>query len=112
MAGGSSPMRTRGGRPRSPGPASPPHVSNGAGLTTPSRTVIAAICAALVLATLAVYAQTLRYGYVFYDDDLYVYNNPRVQGGLTARSFAWAWTTFDVANWHPLTWLSYLIDNQ
>jgi protein O-mannosyl-transferase len=71
-----------------------------------------AVCAILMLATLAVYAQTFRHGYVSYDDDQYFYENPMVRAGLSAKSMAWAFTTFYFANWHPLTWLSYLVDYQ
>ena len=71
-----------------------------------------AICAALALATIAVYAQTAHFGFVAYDDDQYVYENPIVKTGVTAVNLIWAATTFFYANWHPLTWVSYLIDVQ
>jgi Flp pilus assembly protein TadD len=64
----------------------------------------------LALATLAIYAQTAAHGYVAYDDDQYVYQNPWVKAGLTASNIAWAFTTFFYANWHPLTWISYMLD--
>jgi tetratricopeptide (TPR) repeat protein len=64
----------------------------------------------LALAILAIYAQTATYGYVAYDDDQYVYKNPWVQAGLTAYNIGWAFTTFFYSNWHPLTWISYMLD--
>ncbi|MGD0481537.1 MAG: tetratricopeptide repeat protein [Terracidiphilus sp.] len=64
----------------------------------------------LTLATLAIYAQTATHGYVAYDDDQYVYQNHWVKAGLTAANVAWAFTTFFYANWHPLTWISYMLD--
>ena len=79
--------------------------------TAPRRYVVP-VCAALALLTLAVYAQTAGHGFISYDDDQYVYENPRVQAGLTAANIAWAFTTFFYANWHPLTWLSHMLDWQ
>ncbi len=69
------------------------------------------ICCLLVLATLAVYAQTANHGYVAYDDDQYVYKNPWVQAGLSLHNVGWAFTTFFYSNWHPLTWISYMLDH-
>ncbi|MGP8244023.1 MAG: tetratricopeptide repeat protein [Bryobacteraceae bacterium] len=77
-----------------------------------SKRFVTAVCLLLALATVAVYAQTFRYGYVYYDDDRYVYENPMILAGLSAKGIAWAFTTFYFANWHPLTWLSYLADYQ
>jgi tetratricopeptide (TPR) repeat protein len=64
----------------------------------------------LTLATLAIYAQTATHGYVAYDDDQYVYQNHWVKAGLTAANVAWAFITFFYANWHPLTWISYMLE--
>jgi Tfp pilus assembly protein PilF len=44
------------------------------------------------------------------DDEKYVYRNPHVLRGLTREGFSWAFTTFHAANWHPLTWLSHMLD--
>jgi len=67
---------------------------------------------ALLLAalTLLVYAQTWRHGFVIIDDGTYVYNNPWVRQGLTIEGVSWAFTTFHASNWHPLTWLSHMLD--
>ena len=78
--------------------------------TASSRTFSILICVLLALAILAIYAQTATYGYVAYDDDQYVYKNPWVQAGLTAYNIGWAFTTFFYSNWHPLTWISYMLD--
>ena len=52
-------------------------------------------------------------GFVPYDDDLYVTRNPVVLDGLSAESIAWAFTNLGYAgNWHPLTWLSHMLDVQ
>ena len=47
-----------------------------------------------------------------YDDSDYITKNPRVQDGLKADTVIWAFTTYDTANWHPLTWLSHAVDCQ
>jgi Tfp pilus assembly protein PilF len=47
---------------------------------------------------------------VNYDDDRYVTENPHIRQGLTADTFAWAWTSTEQANWHPLTWISHALD--
>ncbi len=70
------------------------------------------ICLALALATLAIYWQTFDHGFIAYDDDQYVYDNLRVRAGLSASNIAWAITTFSYANWHPLTWISLMVDTQ
>ncbi|HKQ63041.1 MAG TPA: tetratricopeptide repeat protein, partial [Candidatus Polarisedimenticolaceae bacterium] len=69
-----------------------------------------AVQAGLVLLTLAVYAQALRFDFVRLDDFDYVVDNPRVLGGPTPANLRWALTTFHEANWHPLTWFSLMLD--
>jgi tetratricopeptide (TPR) repeat protein len=66
----------------------------------------------LVLGTLAVYLPVSKYGFLLYDDNDYVTENPIVQNGLTWNGVKWAFTTWDAANWHPLTWLSHMTDCQ
>jgi protein O-mannosyl-transferase len=70
------------------------------------------ICLALVIVTAAVYCQVRSYEFVNYDDPGYVYKNPDVQKGLTYNAVKWAFTTNCVANWHPLTWISHILDWQ
>jgi tetratricopeptide (TPR) repeat protein len=65
---------------------------------------------AIFILTFAVHSPALRDGFVNYDDHRYITMNPRVQEGLNLENLAWAFTTFDVANWHPLTWLSHMLD--
>ena len=57
------------------------------------------ICLALILSTLAIYAQMYRDGFVNLDDQLYVYENPYVQAGLTFASLKWALTAVVASNW-------------
>jgi len=73
---------------------------------------VAGICLVLAAITFVVFAQTLRYEFVDFDDDLYVYDNPVVSQGLTQHGIAWAFTHVHSANWHPLTWLSHMLDCQ
>ena len=75
------------------------------------KSLIVTVCALLTLATLAVYFRTFHYPFVNYDDDRYVYVNPVVRAGLTVPGTIWAFTSFYM-NWHPLTWLSLMLDVQ
>jgi len=66
----------------------------------------------LVVATLVLYYPAIHHPFVNYDDDGYVTENHHVQSGLTWDSVAWAFTSYDQANWHPVTWLSHALDWQ
>ncbi|HEV2330380.1 MAG TPA: tetratricopeptide repeat protein [Verrucomicrobiae bacterium] len=66
----------------------------------------------LALLTLAVYLPVARHGFILYDDGDYVTENPMVRNGLTLAGIKWAFTTFHSANWHPITWLSHMVDCQ
>ena len=68
------------------------------------------ICLFLFIVTLSVYWQITSHEFINYDDGLYVTENPHVQAGLTRESIKWAFTTGHAANWHPLTWLSHMLD--
>jgi tetratricopeptide (TPR) repeat protein len=70
------------------------------------------IGALVVGATLLVYWPALSNDFVYYDDHIYVTENPHVQAGLSGSSVWWAFTTLHGANWHPLTWLSLQLDAQ
>ena len=70
------------------------------------------ICLFLVVATFAVYWQVLDNDFVIYDDDVYVTENTHVHKGVTFDSLTWAFTSSTAANWHPLTWVSHMIDFQ
>jgi tetratricopeptide (TPR) repeat protein len=67
------------------------------------------ICAALVILIAIIYAQVGSHSFLTYDDPIYVTKNAHVQEGLTLTSFRWALTNFEF-NWHPLTWLTLLIE--
>jgi tetratricopeptide (TPR) repeat protein len=66
----------------------------------------------LALAVLAAYGPVWNAGFVTYDDPAYVTANPHVRAGLSRAGFIWAFTTDDASLWHPLTWLSYLVDSK
>jgi len=70
------------------------------------------ICLALGLITLAVFWPSLTHDFLGYDDQAYVTENPHVRGGLTWPGVVWAFRSFEVTNWHPLTWLSHMLDCQ
>ncbi|HUA66369.1 MAG TPA: tetratricopeptide repeat protein [Alphaproteobacteria bacterium] len=66
----------------------------------------------LALFTLAVYLPVVHLGFIVYDDGDYVTENPMVRDGVTAAGIKWAFTTFHSANWHPVTWISHMVDCQ
>ena len=68
------------------------------------------IALGLVVLTFAAYWPTLSNGFVNYDDPGYVVQNHNVQAGLNLSSVAWAWHATIMANWHPLTWISHMVD--
>jgi tetratricopeptide (TPR) repeat protein len=70
------------------------------------------VAAALALVTGALYARAATFGFVHFDDNRYLTENPVVQAGLTWRGVAWAFTAVHASNWHPLTWLSHMLDVQ
>jgi hypothetical protein len=68
------------------------------------------ICLFLVLITLFVYLQVGSFEFTNYDTDRYVYENKYVTAGWTAKGIKWAFTTTYFSNWHPVTWLSHMLD--
>jgi tetratricopeptide (TPR) repeat protein len=70
------------------------------------------ICLTLIAVTIGVYAQVGGFDFINYDDPGYVTENNEVKAGLTPHGIAWAFTHFREANWHPLTWLSHMLDVQ
>ncbi len=72
------------------------------------------ICVLLVMATTAVYWQVHEHDFINFDDPEYVYTNPSIYNGLTSQSLVWAFTTphGGTSYWHPLTWMSHMLDCQ
>lgn len=64
----------------------------------------------LALLTFVVYLPVRNHDFVRYDDDVYVTNNPEIKSGLSWQGIKWAFVTNHGANWHPLTWLSLMLD--
>ena len=67
---------------------------------------------ALFVVTLVVFLPVVGHGFCSYDDNDYVFENTAVRGGLSRAGLAWAWTALHASNWHPLTWLSHMLDCQ
>jgi protein O-mannosyl-transferase len=74
------------------------------------RTTI--LCLLLIVACLGLYNSVTGHPFVNFDDDRYITNNFHVRAGLSWHTVVWAFTTYDQANWHPLTWLSHALDCQ
>ena len=68
------------------------------------------LCLLLTGFVLVSYSPVTGNGFLNYDDDGYITGNPQVQASLTWTTVKWAFTTYDKANWHPLTWLSHALD--
>ena len=66
----------------------------------------------LAVMTFGIYAQVIGHQFITLDDPTYIQENPMVNRGVTLAGLAWAFTTFHAANWHPLTWISHMIDCQ
>src|SRR5262249_16025707 len=79
---------------------------------SPDTRRTALICTLLATATLISY-WPLRYcDFIIFDDPDYVLSNPNVKSGLTWSNVLWAFTTNHSANWHPLAWVSHMLDCQ
>src|ERR1017187_9908574 len=70
------------------------------------------LCLLLVAVTLVVYWPVTSYNFLNYDDPDYFSSNPHVQAGLTSDNVIWAFCTGYASNWHPLTWLSLMLDRE
>ncbi|UCG56129.1 MAG: glycosyltransferase family 39 protein [Phycisphaerales bacterium] len=76
------------------------------------RILTLSLCMALALGTFVVYSQVRNHNFIDFDDDMYVTNNPHVKAGLTLEGLKWAITTNHAWNWHPLVWLTHMLDCQ
>ncbi|MDO8588879.1 MAG: tetratricopeptide repeat protein [Armatimonadota bacterium] len=72
----------------------------------------ALVCLALAVVTIAVYVQVASHPFINYDDEDYITHNQHVAPGLTISGIVWAFTSAHSSNWHPLTWLSHMLDCQ
>jgi len=71
------------------------------------------LCTLLLAIPLLLYRPVLQHDFLkLWDDDSYVTDNPHVRTGLTLTNVRWAFTSFEQSNWHPVTWLSHMLDCQ
>jgi tetratricopeptide (TPR) repeat protein len=70
------------------------------------------VCLLLAGMVLLAYVQVKDHQFITFDDDMYVTQNPMVRAGLTWQGAEWAFTAMHSSNWHPLTWLSHMVDCQ
>jgi tetratricopeptide (TPR) repeat protein len=70
------------------------------------------VCVLLSVATLATFWPIIHHEFIDFDDPDYITENPHVLSGLSWENVAWAFTTSHAANWHPVTWLSHMLDVQ
>lgn len=85
--------------------------SSAFGASASPRRLTFLACLLLAVLTLAAYARVKNNSFVNFDDPAYITHNSHVQAGLNWSTVRWALTSFDAANWHPLTWLSHLLDS-
>ena len=93
------------------GDHAPPPVRFAEAPTKRTRWLAAVVCALLVLAVAMVFGRSIAYDFV-YDDFQYLHQSPQVARGLCTEGIVWAFTTTQCSNWHPFTWLSYMLDAQ
>lgn len=74
--------------------------------------MVLGVCLFLAAITWLVFGQTLRHQFINLDDGGYVLKNAQVSRGLTLEGIIWAFTQAHMDNWHPLTWLSHMLDCQ
>jgi len=74
--------------------------------------LVLGVCIFLAAITWLVFGQTLRHPFVNYDDGEYVLKNAPITRGLTIQGISWAFTHVHSSNWHPLTWISHMLDCQ
>jgi hypothetical protein len=87
-----------------------PEVQGSTKLFQSPRIAILLECLLLIAVVLVCYNPVTRNGFLNFDDDRYITENPHVRAGLTWPTVRWAFTTYDQGNWHPLTWLSHALD--
>ena len=77
----------------------------------PGKFLIWGLCLALVALVWIAFGQSLHYGFLNWDDIIYIRDYPEVSAGLSMKGFVWAWTHPHYSNWHPLTTLSFMLDS-
>lgn len=74
------------------------------------KNVFLALCSTLALLVLLIYWQVSSFNFTNFDDNIYVTHNEHVTQGLTWRGIAWAFSSTRASNWHPITWMSHMLD--
>lgn len=77
-----------------------------------SHLTSAAAVLALTAAVLAVFGPTVGFDFVNFDDPVFVLNNQHVAGGITREGLRWAFSANGRSSYHPLTWVSYMVDRE
>ncbi|MGA2527271.1 MAG: hypothetical protein ABSF79_11725, partial [Smithellaceae bacterium] len=72
-----------------------------------NRLIISISVIAIILAS---YWQVQNYGFISYDDQLYIVDNYRIHSGFTFKSIVDALTNVHTGHWHPLTIMSHMLD--
>jgi protein O-mannosyl-transferase len=74
------------------------------------KMIVGLIACFLTLSTAIIYSGVVENDFINYDDDIYVTANQNIHTGLTWKNIKWAFTATYANNWHPLTWLSHMLD--
>jgi tetratricopeptide (TPR) repeat protein len=82
------------------------------GALSRARGFVPAMATVLAVGSALLYARVGHHPFLHFDDNRYVTENPFVQRGLSWANVAWAFSTLTASNWHPLTWLSHMLDVQ
>src|ERR1051326_8012133 len=80
--------------------------------TASDRMKVVLVLIGLLLINIAIFAPVRHHDFVTYDDPEYVVENSHIHGGVTWDGIVWAFSSGYAANWHPLTWISHMIDVQ
>jgi tetratricopeptide (TPR) repeat protein len=84
----------------------------GRGNASAPRAQILGVSISLIAITWLVFGETLHHPSINFDDPGYVFENPQIAAGLTSAGILWAFTHSHMQNWHPLTWISHMLDCQ
>jgi tetratricopeptide (TPR) repeat protein len=96
-----------------PGMAAPPVAeSTGRLAVLNDHWTVFGVCIFLAVVIWLVFGQTVGHEFINFDDDVYVYENPEVAHGLTLNGIVRAFSHVHSCNWHPLTWISHMLDCQ
>lgn len=70
------------------------------------------LCLLLIIGSITAFWRVRDHDFIELDDHMYITENNHVREGFTRKGITWAFTTFHAANWHPLTWMSHMLDCQ